>query len=103
MRLQKEVAMDPTDTIDRLASGDALMILAVMVVALAIVVVVLYRNNNRMADKNLEMAEKNSELGREMVEDYGKITSANSEILRQAVKTLEEVRHEIRFANGGKS
>lgn len=95
--------MDPTDTIDRLASGDALMILAVMVVALAIVVVVLYRNNNRMADKNLEMAEKNSELGREMVEDYGKITSANSEVLRQVAKTLEEVRHEIRFANGGKS
>lgn len=95
--------MDPTDTIDRLASGDALMILAVMVVALAIVVVVLYKNNNRMADKNLEMAEKNSELGREMVEDYGKITSANSEVLRQVAKTLEEVRHEIRFANGGKS
>lgn len=95
--------MDPTDTIGRLASGDALMILAVMVVALAMVVVVLYRQNNRMADKNLEMAEKHSALGRELIEDYGKITSANSEILRQTVKTLEEVRHEIRFASGGKS
>lgn len=81
--------MDPTDTIERLASGEAEMILATVIVALCGAVVVLYRQNNKLQDKMLSMVETMGRENRELLSETNTTTHASTEIMRRAVMQLE--------------
>ncbi len=81
--------MDPTDSIERLASGDAMMILATIIVALCFVVVVLYRQNNKLAEQLVNVTQTMGKENRELLSETNAATHASAEIMRRAVMQLE--------------
>lgn len=85
--------MNPLDTIAELGGGP----IAVALVVLGSAVVVLYRRNNVLQDKLLEMAETRAQESRELLTDTNKITGANTEVMRRAVLLLEDKRGEPRL------
>lgn len=84
--------MNPTDTIERLASGEAVTILATVIVALAMAVIILYRRNNTLQDKLLAVALEMAEENRALLSQTTVAISANTEVTRQAVRLVEDRR-----------
>ena len=77
------------EVIDRLASGEAITILAVIVVVEFIVLAVLYRRNNQLQDKLLDMATTMGKENSDLVTQNNTALGANAEIMRQAVRMME--------------
>lgn len=84
--------MEPNSTIEKLSSGDSNTILAVIVVALAVVIVMLYRRNNELQDKMLEMTRESDNVQRQMLSQYHTAINANTNIVTEAIRRLEAMR-----------
>jgi len=84
--------MEPNSTIEKLSSGDSNTILAVIVVALAVVIVMLYRRNNELQDKMLEMTRESDNVQRQMLNQYHAAINANTNIVTEAIRRLEAMR-----------
>lgn len=78
-----------TEAIDRLASGEGLTILAVIVVVEFLAIVVLYRRNNQLQDKLLGMVTSMGKENSELVTQNNTALGANAEIIRQSVRIME--------------
>ena len=84
--------MEPSKAIERLSSGDSNIILAVIVVALAIVVVTLYRRNNELQDMMLEMTRDSDKVQRDMLNQYHAAINANTNTITEAIRRVEAMR-----------
>lgn len=80
--------MDPSDTINRLASGDALMILATGLVALFIVCVVLFRRLNQVQDQRIDDMREYGDRLHKMQEQANLALGALVEPVREAVREM---------------
>lgn len=77
--------MDPTQIIQEIGGGLA----AVAIVAQAFAIVVLYRRNNQLQDKLLEMTQAMGRENSDLVTQNNTALGANAEIMRQAVRVME--------------
>lgn len=84
--------MNPESAIDRLASGGPTEILAVIVGALAIIAIILYRRNNELQDKMLEQANERSRVQSEMISQYHTAIHASAQTVTEAIRRLEALR-----------
>ena len=80
--------MDPADAIDRLASGEAVSILATAVVALAITAVVLFRRLSQVQDQRIEDMRIMGQEARQMLDQTNRALGALSEPVQEVVREL---------------
>ncbi|MFC3169203.1 hypothetical protein [Paracoccus fontiphilus] len=77
--------MDPAQIIQEIGGGLA----AVCIVVQACAIVALYRRNNQLQDKLLDMTQAMGKENSDLVTDNNTALGANAEIMRQVVRVLE--------------
>lgn len=80
--------MDPISTVDRLATGEAVTILAVVVVAEFLALIVLFRRVNQVQDQRIEDMRVMSGETRSLLEKTNAALSALTDPLEEAVREL---------------
>lgn len=75
--------MDPVDTVNKLASGDILMVMAVIIVALALTIIVLFRKLTESYDKRLQDMQSMYESSKKLADESNKSLAALNEAMRE--------------------
>lgn len=75
--------MDPVDTVNKLASGDILMVMAVIIVALASTIIVLFRKLTESYDKRLQDMQSMYESSKKLADESNKSLAALNEAMRE--------------------
>ncbi|SEN86979.1 hypothetical protein SAMN04489859_10205 [Paracoccus alcaliphilus] len=81
--------MDPSKAVDRLASGNAMEILALMLAFAVGAIIALHRQNNKLQDKLLDVTREMSKELRELTTQTNTVINAYGEAIKQAVRILE--------------
>lgn len=75
--------MDPVDTVNKLASGDILMVMAVIIVALSLTIIVLFRKLTESYDKRLQDMQSMYESSKKLADESNKSLAALNEAMRE--------------------
>lgn len=81
--------MDPAKALEELSSGDALRVMALIIVVQAVVLVVFWRKINIIQDCRLTEAIKAKDEVTELVVSSNRIMDSVNATLQQAIRTME--------------